>query len=96
MRRCYFCKTEVDPLLTIGYQSNCSNCGRSLKICLNCKFYSPSAYHECLEGVEERVANKDLPNYCEFFVMKNYGTKDEQDNEANKARSAFLALFNDE
>ncbi|MGI6466826.1 MAG: hypothetical protein ACOXZZ_04455 [Sphaerochaetaceae bacterium] len=95
MRSCYFCQTEIDPLMTIGHQSLCPNCGRDLKVCLNCKFYSPSSYKECTENIEEHVINKDIANFCDHFVMgvaKSKGsTKKKED-----ALKAFNSLFNDD
>ncbi|WP_422480274.1 hypothetical protein [Pleomorphochaeta sp. DL1XJH-081] len=95
MSSCHFCGTEIDSTMIIGHASICSNCGRPLKVCLNCRFYDPNAYHECREDIDEPVMYKDLANYCEYFVMKESSDK-ESIKKQQEARSRFFSLFNDE
>ena len=35
--------------------STCPSCGKDLKICLNCRFYSPGAHWDCSETIDELV-----------------------------------------
>ncbi|MFA5571291.1 MAG: hypothetical protein ACOX0W_04885 [Sphaerochaetaceae bacterium] len=95
MRVCHFCKSEISSTYTIGYASECPSCSRPLKICLNCRHYDPHAYHECTEGVEERVHDKDRANFCDYFSMRESG-KTTQSTRSDEARSKFNSLFNDE
>lgn len=81
--------------MTIGHASTCAGCGRPLKVCLNCRFYDPNAYHECKEDIPEPVIYKDQANFCDFFVMAESSGK-EQIKSRQEARSRFLSLFNDE
>ena len=95
MSSCHFCGTEVPSTMTIGHASVCSCCGRPLKVCLNCRFYDPSAYHECREDIDEPVVYKDLANFCDFFVMREADSTSSQKKQ-EEARSKFLSLFNDD
>ncbi|NLA92550.1 MAG: hypothetical protein GX842_03795 [Spirochaetales bacterium] len=95
MANCHFCKAEIPPLTTIGHATVCASCGGSLKICFNCRFYDPSAYHQCREGVEEPVTYKDVANFCDHFVLKEGSVTNTTEKQA-EARSNFLSLFNDE
>ncbi len=91
MANCHFCKTEIPSGTVIGYASVCSACARPLKICLNCRFWDPGAYHECREGIDEPVIYKDVANFCDFFVLK-----EESHSAQQEARTLFDSLFNDE
>jgi len=93
MRSCYFCQEEIAPDVTIGYATLCPHCGKPLKICFNCRFYDPNAYHQCKESVEEQVLQKDRANFCELFVMSNQSSSDEQLRKKEEARKKFLSLF---
>ncbi|MDD2297040.1 MAG: hypothetical protein WCS59_01760 [Sphaerochaetaceae bacterium] len=95
MSSCHFCKTEIPATMIVGHASVCSFCGRPLKVCLNCRFYDPNAYHECREEIDEPVIYKDLANFCDFFVLKESTGKKKQETQ-EEARLRFLSLFNDE
>ena len=95
MSSCHFCGTEVPSTMIIGHASVCSYCSRPLKVCLNCKFYDPNAYHECREEIDEPVTYKDLANFCDFFVMKEASSESSLKKQ-EEARSRFLSLFNDD
>ena len=81
--------------MTIGHATVCNSCGGSLKICFNCRFYDPGAYHQCREAIEEPVTYKDVANFCDHFVLKE-GAANKSTGKQAEARSAFLSLFNDE
>ena len=95
MSSCHFCGTEVSSTVTIGHGSTCAFCGKPLKVCFNCRFYDPNAYHECREDIDEPVIYKDLANFCDFFVMKEASDKDQVKSQ-QEARSRFFSLFKDE
>jgi hypothetical protein len=73
----------------------CNQCGKPLKICLNCQYYDPNAYHQCLEHIDEPVVQKDLPNYCDYFVLKK-GSGQKSSEAQQVARSRFFSLFGDD
>ncbi len=95
MRTCHACGAIIPADMIIGNASVCSTCGRSLKVCLNCRFYDKSAYHECREDIDEPVIYKDVANFCDLFVM-NEGEGHSDTRKQEEARSRFLSLFNDQ
>jgi len=95
MSSCHFCETEIPSTMIIGHASICSFCGRPLKVCLNCRFYDPNAYHECREEIDEPVTYKDLANFCDHFVLKESSNK-KQTKSQEEARSRFFSLFSEE
>jgi len=70
MHACRFCGTAVDNPREVYRSSTCSSCNKDLKICLNCRFYSPGAHWDCAESVDELVRDKDRANFCTFFVFR--------------------------
>ena len=73
MRVCYFCKAEIDDRIRVYRDSECPNCGKDLKICYNCKYYSEGAHWDCLETISEPVREKDRANFCEYFSFREVG-----------------------
>lgn len=71
MSACHFCGTEIPNPREVYRNSTCPKCGKDLKICLNCRFYSPGAHWDCSETIDEPVADKDRSNFCTFFVFGN-------------------------
>ncbi|HET6452361.1 MAG TPA: hypothetical protein VFI08_13670 [Spirochaetia bacterium] len=71
MHACHFCSTPVDNPREVYRSSTCSACGRDLKICLNCRFYSPGAHWDCNESIDEMVRDKDRANFCTFFSFRD-------------------------
>ncbi len=91
---CYFCGKTIET--KIFRTTTCPQCGKDLKICLNCHFYDPAVHWECLETVDERVNDKDRANFCSYFVYTDRRGPAENDEKQKKARSAFDSLFSDE
>ena len=95
MGYCYHCGADIEPPV---YRSTvCPGCGKDVKVCLNCKFYSPGAHWDCRETIPEQVREKDRANFCGYFSLspdppgkkgsgKGPGKSDE-------ARKAFDDLF---
>ncbi len=79
--------------------STCPSCKRDLKICLNCRFYSPGAHWDCSESIDEPVRDKDRANFCTFFSFRDSPLKSAgsaQSQEAKeKARRKLDQLFGD-
>ncbi len=50
-----------------GRETNCLNCSRPTRVCLNCRWYAPERTNACEEPVAEPVMEKDRPNFCSFF-----------------------------
>jgi hypothetical protein len=75
MHACTFCGTAVENPREVYRNSTCSRCGKDLKICLNCRFYSPGAHWDCAETIDEPVADKDRSNFCTFFQFSDKGRR---------------------
>lgn len=90
MTECYFCGTEITP--PVYRSSECPSCGKDLKICLNCDFYSKESHWECRESIKDPVREKDRSNYCDFFRLSK---KSREKKENKEALDAFNKLFGD-
>ncbi|MBN2656665.1 MAG: hypothetical protein JXR86_06370 [Spirochaetales bacterium] len=90
MGNCYFCGTEIDE--PVYRSSECTNCGKDLKICFNCEFYSEGSHWECRESISDAVMEKDKSNYCDFFRLSRT-SREQQENK--DAMDAFNKLFGD-
>lgn len=93
MKTCPYCGKPID--FTIGRTTICPACSKELHTCSACRFYSPGAHYDCSEDVDELVADKSRPNFCDSFVLtdRHLETAAGADRRAaDKAR--FDALFN--
>ncbi|HKM06286.1 MAG TPA: hypothetical protein VJ869_04795 [Sphaerochaeta sp.] len=91
MKACHHCHVAVDPLLIIGTGTLCTNCGKALHSCYNCRFYSPGSYHDCLEGVEELIIEKKEANFCDFFMVGEDNLEENRKkSDAKKRAEAFF------
>jgi hypothetical protein len=79
-------------MTSIGYSTLCPTCSKSLHSCVNCRFYSPGIYHDCLEGVEEYIEDKMEANYCDSFMLGEDSKEEAKRKEQAKARAE--AFFN--
>ncbi|MFP6625840.1 MAG: hypothetical protein VCA74_02105 [Deltaproteobacteria bacterium] len=64
---CHGCGQTQQVEGPVSRGAGCSRCGVALRCCRNCEFYQPSAYNECAEPVAERVVDKELANFCDYF-----------------------------
>jgi predicted RNA-binding Zn-ribbon protein involved in translation (DUF1610 family) len=97
MRQCYSCGHQLDEKMEVFRTTLCPNCGKDLKVCLNCKFYSPGGQWDCRETIDEQVKDKDRANFCSFFSFKTGGSgKSEAESRHDKAKKEFNSLFGDE
>ena len=73
----------------------CPKCGKDLRVCLNCVFYSPGAHWDCRENIPEAVRDKDRANFCDYFRFRQGGAAEPGPGRAKKenARDAFEQLF---
>lgn len=75
-------------------RDECSSCGRDSRVCLNCRYYDASAYHECRESQAEWVRHKDEGNFCGYFRGNGSGGHQAQ-NPADAAKEKLAGLFNE-
>jgi hypothetical protein len=74
--------------------SACSSCRRDLKICFNCRFYSPGIHNDCLETSAEPVRDKDRSNFCDYFKFKESAASgNDPAGGPDHAREDFSKLF---
>lgn len=91
MKACHHCHSLVDPLLIVGTHTLCPTCERPLHSCVNCRFYSPGSYHDCLEGVDELIEEKKEANFCDFFMLGEDSLGEERKKaDAKKRAEAFF------
>jgi hypothetical protein len=64
---CHKCGAEIELKNKPGRQDYCPKCDAALHCCMNCRFYSPGAYHDCKETETEWVSDKAGPNFCDYF-----------------------------
>ncbi len=75
----------------------CTECGKELKTCRNCRHYAPGEAHDCHEPVSDPVLDKDRANFCDWFsaAVDAGGVNDKKDDN-DSARQAFASLFGDD
>lgn len=94
MGKCYFCGKEFEA--PVYRATVCPSCGKDLKICLNCKFYSPGSHYDCRETILEPVRDKERANFCDHFQPgSNYKEGSGRLEKESSAKKAFGNLFED-
>jgi predicted RNA-binding Zn-ribbon protein involved in translation (DUF1610 family) len=68
--KCWSCKSEIDVGDKIGYRDTCPKCGAYLHCCVNCRFFSWGRYNLCSETSADGILDKEGPNFCEYFKVK--------------------------
>jgi len=88
---CAFCGEKLNIEGKVMRRDTCTQCGRDLRCCAQCKFYDPHAYNDCREVMAERIADNARANTCEYYVLKGSsgGTGDRR----VEAKKALEALF---
>lgn len=89
MKTCFSCGQELDIDGKPGRGEECPHCGSDVKVCLNCRFFSPGAHNDCVETMADRVVDKDRANYCEYFEFKDNGLSKEESDPLNKLKNLF-------
>ena len=64
--QCFSCK-KTTSWEKINRRDECPHCNADIHVCLNCRFFSESAHHQCREVQAEYVKEKDRANFCEYF-----------------------------
>jgi hypothetical protein len=97
MFACHFCGTAIDDPRAVFRDSACAACHRDLKVCRNCRFYSPGAHWDCAETIDEQVRDKERGNFCTFFSFRDAAAKAEapgrKADASTQARRKLDALF---
>jgi hypothetical protein len=96
MATCYHCGHEIPVGAPIVRSSECPSCRRDLRVCRNCRHFSPGSHWDCRETVSDQVVDKERANFCDWFRMGEAGGSGPSGAEkAKKARDGLAALFGD-
>jgi hypothetical protein len=71
--QCAVCGVGLEPRERVGRLDACTRCGAELHACRQCSFYDPAVYNECREPQAERVVDKELANFCDYFAPRPAG-----------------------
>ena len=88
---CHRCGNPFTPAQKISRQETCLKCGEYLHCCLNCRFYSETAYQKCREEQAEYVNDKHSANFCEYFTPSD--SPSAKSSEQKAARDRLDGLF---
>jgi hypothetical protein len=95
---CYKCSNELEMIVKVGVKvarlDTCPHCGANMHCCRNCRFYDPNVHNECLETQADFIRDREEPNFCAHFEIKNRDAAPEADDSADKAKKKLDALFN--
>jgi predicted RNA-binding Zn-ribbon protein involved in translation (DUF1610 family) len=92
MSVCFSCGAEL-PAEKVYRTTVCPGCGKGVRVCLNCKFYSPGSHWDCRETISEPVRDKDTVNFCDFFSLAEAKGGAEEPGGHGDTRQAFDKLF---
>jgi len=95
---CWHCGEPITDPDPIGRSLRCQSCGKDLRSCKNCRFFTSGARGDCKETNAEPQADKERGNFCDWFSLdakyraKTAGQTNEKE-KANASRAAFDDLF---
>ena len=94
---CWKCGTEIQlPASSrVLKGDSCPSCDRDLHVCLNCRFYDPTAHNQCSETQAEWVRDKEKANYCDYFEPSKTSPPNPRGKSSQDVKSAFDKLFGD-
>ena len=90
MASCHHCGNKLELARVVSRAESCPNCGRDVRVCLNCQFYDQFAHNQCREPQAELVSEKDKANFCDYFTP---GERRAEQDAATAARSKLDKLF---
>ena len=92
--KCHRCGYEITIKTgqKVFRQDTCPKCESYLRCCLNCNLYNPLAWKECREPAAQRVEDKTMANFCEYFVP-NEADRVAVNNRSDDARRKLDNLF---
>ena len=94
MASCHFCGAGIAADTAIYRNSECPQCTKPLKICLNCDFYEKGAQWDCRETIGEPVREKERANFCDYFRLRAVnGAGGPGGGPAGTGKAAFDSLF---
>ena len=93
--QCRQCGTPVPFDDPIPRDSECENCHRDLRCCMNCRHYDTTRNNSCRETEAELVEDKARRNFCEFFAFDRtpFAASKGDTARAAQARAKLESLF---
>jgi len=93
---CYRCGESIAALsLPLSRRDQCPACSADLHVCKMCRHFDPRVPRQCREDGAEDVAEKERPNFCDWFVPSPGAYDPARKSEDDAARDALAALFGD-
>lgn len=89
---CWHCRRRLGAA-DYGREASCPGCGKSTRVCRNCRHYAPGRPNDCVEPIAERVLEKDRANFCEFFEASDNPAASEAKAAAEALRRTAEDLF---
>jgi len=92
---CWKCGTEIELAgsARVLKTDSCPSCDWDLHVCLNCRFYDPSAHNQCSETQAEWVGDKEKANYCDYFEPSKASRPAQRSRSSEDVKSALDKLF---
>lgn len=90
---CHACQKSLDlqPGAKIMRSDECPHCYANIHCCKMCDFYDKTAYNECRESNADRILEKEMANFCDYFILCSSGNNggDNKDDLLNAANLLF-------
>ena len=96
---CWYCGSPVTDPEPLGRSLLCTDCGKDLRSCRNCRHYRPSGCAESAAGSKGEIPlEPDRANFCDWFslnpLFRNVTAGEKKaKNLSDSARSKFDDLF---
>ena len=65
---CHHCGEKGEYTPPISRRTECLSCQSDVRVCMNCRFYDETSYHECRESQASWVKEKEQGNFCSYFM----------------------------
>ncbi|MGI9248901.1 MAG: hypothetical protein ACR2QI_07775 [Woeseiaceae bacterium] len=93
---CYRCGASLSALsLPLSRQDQCPDCTADLHVCKMCVYFDAAVPRQCREDGAEDVTEKERVNFCDWFKPSDTAFDPNRKSEADAAKDALAALFED-
>lgn len=91
---CFRCGASLSQLsLPLTRRDQCPQCSIDLHVCRMCVHFDPAAPSQCVEDDAEDVKEKELANFCEWYIPSETAFEPEGKSAADAALQDLEALF---
>ncbi|WP_206611132.1 hypothetical protein [Halobacteriovorax sp. HLS] len=89
---CHACEKvlNLEQNAKIMRSDECPHCYANIHCCKMCDFYDKTAYNECRESNADRLVDKEMANFCDYFILTN---SQDSSTKAEDLKNAADALF---